>query len=433
MSVQYRTNDQNAGAIPVDTQIATAYRDGYHHQSVTIFDDNLDAFSRLRTSQPTGLFDAQFTYDLQPLLFEQVTTTTDTTTITFDDTNRAAEFALASATDGSTAYMQSYEYIRYQPGKSQQVFVTFNMDGGVASVIKFAGLSNGTNGYEFRMNGTTAQFVILSTTSEGNQTAAQSAWNIDPMDGTGASGVTMDFSKQQILIIDFQALYAGRVRFGFDVGGRVVYAHEFNNANETTDNYIATANLPVRVGMSCTATASATMHFNCSSVISEGGQDDVGGYSFTAEGTGTAASGARAHILSLRPNTTLNSITNRTKFVLDSVDILVTGNWPIEWELCVGQAIGGTTTFTDVNATYSAMEFNTVGAISGTPTIVIASGYTAASAANKSVTSARIANRYPITLNAAGAVRSLGTLTLIATGIGGDSAMRVTFNWHEVR
>lgn len=34
--------------------------------------DALDGFSRLPVAQPQTLFDAQFTYDLQPLLYEEV-------------------------------------------------------------------------------------------------------------------------------------------------------------------------------------------------------------------------------------------------------------------------------------------------------------------------------------------------------------------------
>jgi len=119
--------------------------------------------------------------------------------------------------------------------------------------------------------------------------------------------------------------------------------------------------------------------------------------------------------------------------VLDSVDILVTGNTPIKWELCIGQAISGTTTFTDVNATYSAFEYNTVGAASGDPAVVIASGYIAATATQKNAISAKITNRYPITLDAAGAVRALGTLSLLVTGDGATSVCKAIFNWHEVR
>jgi hypothetical protein len=36
-------------------------------------------------------------------------------------------------------------------------------------------------------------------------------------------------------------------------------------------------------------------------------------------------------------------------------------------------------------------------------------------------------------LNAAGAVRANGTITLLVTGIGGTSACRAIMNWKEIR
>jgi hypothetical protein len=81
------------------------------------------------------------------------------------------------------------------------------------------------------------------------------------------------------------------------------------------------------------------------------------------------------------------------------------------------------------------MEFNTAGTISGAPGIAIAAGYVAASAQTKSVTQAKLSQRYPITLNAAGALRAdnFGRLTLLVTGIGAGSACRASFNWREIR
>lgn len=38
-----------------------------------------------------------------------------------------------------------------------------------------------------------------------------------------------------------------------------------------------------------------------------------------------------------------------------------------------------------------------------------------------------------MTLDAAGAVRPLGTLSVVATGIGGTSACRAVLNWREIR
>jgi hypothetical protein len=329
--------------------------------------------------------------------------------------------------------MQSFEHFRYQPGKTQLIFVTFNMLSTADNCVKFAGYSDGVNGIEYQLSGTTSQFTIYSSTSAGQETVVQADWNIDKLDGTGVSGHNLDITKTQILVIDLQALYVGRVRVGFDIDGDVIYCHQFNHANYIAAPYIKTANLPITCGMLCTGTVSTTMNFICCSVISEGGSDETVGYGHSASGSATAGSGARTHLLSVRPKTTFNGVANRSKFVLEGVSLLVTGSSPVKWELVLGQAISGTTSFTDANLLYSAFEFNTAGTISGSPTIVIDAGYVGASAQTKGSQDTKAILRYPITLNAAGAVRSLGTISLIVTGIGGNSACQGDLNWREIR
>jgi len=149
-------------------------------------------------------------------------------------------------------------------------------------------------------------------------------------------------------------------------------------------------------------------------------------------GAVTAASGARTHLLSVRPKATINSITNRVEFVLEDVDILVTGNSPVYWELVLGQALT-TPTYADVNATYSAFEFVAAGTLSGNPGVVFASGFCPASTQSKGNARAEVTNRYPITLTAAGAVRDFGTLSLLVTGLGATSACRGVVKWRELR
>ncbi len=389
---------------------------------------NLDSFGRLRVSNSLGIFNCQLTYDLQPLLFEQITSGSGAT-VTYDSTNRDALMTFSSTPTGGKAFMQSYDHIRYQPGKSQFVFITFNMIAGVANVLKFAGYSDGVNGIEFQMNGSTPQFEILSGTSLGNTTVTQSNWNLDKLDGTGSSGITFDVSKIQILILDLQALYSGRVRIGFDIGGNIVYCHQFLNANISASPYIQSANLPIRVGMTCTGTVSTTMNFICSSVSSEGGKDNLPTYTFSTGASVTAGNGVDTYVMSLQPRTTFNSITNRVKFALDDIDFSVTGANNVLWKLCIGQALTGTS-YTNVNATYSAFNIDTAGALSGSPVIVLASGY---ASSNKTASSGIADLRYPITLDAAGAVRNLGTLCLIVQGIGGTSAMSAQIAWSEER
>lgn len=394
---------------------------------------NLDAFSRVRVSLNKSLLDSQFTYDLQPLLFEQIVAESGSS-IAHDTTNRMARMTFSSTPTGGKAYMQSFEHFRYTAGKSRLVFITFNMNSGVADVLKFAGYSDGTEGIEFQLNGTTKQFVVYSTTSNGNQTVTQGNWNIDNLDGTGPSGITLDVSKTHILVIDLQALYVGRVRIGFDIDGMIIYAHEFTHANLIATPYIKTANLPVRCGMTCTGTVSTTMNFICGTVVTEEGIGSSEGFEFSQNsGEVTAASGARTHALSIQSKLTFNSITNRVKFIFDSLNVVVTGSSPVLWELCLGDIITGTTTFNDVNGTYSAFQFNTAGTTSGSPAIVVARGYVSASNQVKGEASRDLDLRYPICLDAAGAVRNMGRLTVLVTGIGGASVCRVSMNWFEVR
>lgn len=403
--------------------------------AVTIKDSaNLDAFSRLRVSNPLTLFNAQFTYNLHPLLFQQITSGVGST-ITYDTTNRYAAMAFSSTPTGGQCYMQSYEYLPYQPGKSQLTFLTFNFEGGVADVKKFAGYSDGVNGVEFQLDGTTLQFVVYSGTTTGNQTVTQANWNLDKLNGSGPSGKTLDVTKVQILVIDLQALYAGRVRVGFDIGGVIIYAHEFLHANAVNPPYLQTATLPVRCGMTCTGTVSTTMYFLCSTVISEGGLDDVNqfGYSFSQDSGAVSVAITRTHVLSLRPKLTFNGIANRSRVAFIDVEVFNNGNQPVYWELCLGQAITGTTTYNDVNTTYSSTEYNVVGAASGSPAIVIDAGYVAASGGAKGVTNTAVNSRYPITLDAAGAHRSLGTLSLVLTSLSGTQSCYGVMKFREIR
>lgn len=393
---------------------------------------NEDAFGRLRVSNPVSLFDSQFTYDLQPLLYEQVTAEAGAS-IAYDNTNRNALMTFAATPSGGKAFMQSYEYLRYQPSRSQFINISFNFKESVTDTLKFVGYSDGINGFEFQNDGTNNQFVIYSSSDNGNQTITQDDWNIDKLNGTGNSRVTLDITKTQIFCVDFQALYSGRVRFGFYINGNMVYVHEVLNVNKNVNPYIAEASLPIRCGMTSTGEVSTTMSFTCSSASSEGGKEHITGYEFSQEGTVTAADAARTHLLSIRPKTTFNGVVNRSSVGFIEMSLLVTGTKPIKWELVVGQNLSGTTAFNDVNSAYSSTEYNTLGTLNGSPSVVIDSGYVAATNQARGAATTALTFRYPITLNADGAQRSLGTLSVLVTGYGGSSACRGSIKFNEVR
>ena len=394
---------------------------------------SLDAFSRLRISNPTHVYDANFVYSLDTLTQEAIVAESGAT-VAHDATNSCALMTFSSTPTGGKAYLQSFEHFRYQSGRSQLIYMTFNFVETKANTLKFIGYGDRSNGIFLEQSGSVAQVKIYSTTDTASETVIQSAWNLDKLDGTGSSGVTLNLAKAQVLIIDMQWHGTGRVRIGFVIDGTIIYVHEFNHANVVTVPYMKSGTLPVSAGMTCTGTVSTTMRYIACTVISEGGELDVGALNFSQETPSlTAGSDARTHAISIRPKTTFNGVANRITMVPTGLDVLVTGNNPVKWELCIGDVITGTTTFADVNTTHSGMEYNTAGTTSGTPSLVIDTGFIAASTVGNTSEESPLFSRIPITLNAAGAVRANGTLTLLVTGLGASSACRVKISWKEIR
>jgi hypothetical protein len=397
---------------------------------------NLDAFSRLRVSNAESLFSSLFTYDIDPIQWEAGATGAGVAPFHVA-TNRMGAVSCAAGT--GTSYLQTYEYHPYQPGKSQMILVTGLIGDGVANVRKEVGYFSLTNGIIYRQDGTNGLYFVRRTSTSGvtvDNPVAQADWNLDRLDGAGPSGLTLDPSKVYILVIDLQYLGMGRVRCGFDIDGQVIYAHAFHNANVLTTPYMQFASLPIQCLMTSTAAAAgATMYLKCAAVVSEGGFNESQARTFsTPEGTATAASGARTHILSLRPQTTYKTFNNRTTMILDHLNILVTGNNPVYWELVIGAAFTVAPTWAAVNTNYCSEEYGINGTFANlTNGLVIESGYIASTASSKESISSIVSTRRPITLDRAGANRNLGTLSLLVQGIGGNSATRASMCFEEIR
>jgi hypothetical protein len=242
---------------------------------VSIGGTNTDAFGRLRVSQPYTLFDSQNRYAADNQ-FDVSTTGTGTTT--FLSNEAAVKMEVTGAGVGSVL-RQSYRSFPYQPGKGLLVLATFVMDSSQSlNLTQRVGYYNDDNGVFFQRVDGTYSFVLRSSstptpgTPSDVRTVTQANWNGDKLDGTGASGLTLDPSKAQILWMDFEWLGVGSVRCGFIINGEYIVCHTFENANDITSVYMTTAILPVRYEIKTTTSAvAASMKAICCSVVSEGG------------------------------------------------------------------------------------------------------------------------------------------------------------------
>ena len=239
-----------------------------------------------------------------------------------------------------------------------------------SNVRKRIGLFDAENGFFFEQDGTNIKVVRRTKTSGTvvDNVINQADWNLDKLDGTGASGITLDSSKDNLYILDYQWLGAGRIRFGFDFGGQISYFHEIKHANANTVPFTVTGDLPFRAEIFNTGTAAAetTFDFTCMAIASEGGFNPLGtpiAVQNTTRRTVTAANGPFP-IISIRPRTTFNGITNRG-IVIPKSYTLMSEDATVRYQIILNGSLTGAA-WVDANTTHSILEYDiSATAISG--------------------------------------------------------------------
>jgi hypothetical protein len=238
---------------------------------------SVDAFGRFRVSEPYSLFDSQNKYAADNQFDTSTATGGSTTYLANESTVRMD----VTTTSGSEVVRQSYRTMLYQPGKSLLVLATFVMNSPKANLRQRVGYFSTQNGLYFEQTGAspgTKAFVlrtyISGSVDNTTRRVEQSSWNGDKLDGTGASGLTLDLTKPQILWMDFEWLGVGNIRCGFIINNQYIVCHTYQNANVTGNSvYMTTAILPIRYEITNTDTtaSSSSLKQICSNVVSEGG------------------------------------------------------------------------------------------------------------------------------------------------------------------
>jgi hypothetical protein len=232
-----------------------------------------DAFGRTRVSEPLTLFDSSHRYSDNGLW---ATATGVGSDATFNANAGLVELNVPT-TSGGYVKRETKKVFAYQPGKSLLVLSTFTLSPAKTNLRQRVGYFNDDNGLYIQLNNSTLGFVERnSVTGTLEETVVNQAdWNIDKLDGTGPSGITLDITKAQIFWMDIEWLGLGTVRLGFVINGVFIHCHSFHHANLITSTYITTACLPLRYEIENldTTSSNSTLKQVCSTVISEGGYE----------------------------------------------------------------------------------------------------------------------------------------------------------------
>lgn len=297
-------------ATSIQSRLSTQSYQSNTTNTINTFQNNIentmDAFGKLRVSAPNTLLDIRV-----PGQDASGLGNTGTTGYSQNDIQICYNVS-GSGGVGATAYKvcnnsqndiyvtgnytfinQSRKYCTYQPGKSLLIMATGMMDAigslpnGITGANNTPGMKSKIgyfddyNGLYFEYDSDSTKKCAICIKSHGElkyeSPIYQSLWNIDKMNGTGPSGLTLDFTKAQLFVIDLEWLGVGRIRFGFYAYGRIQYCHEILNINQiSVGPYTYNINLPIRYELQGQTGHTGAMIQVCSTVISEGGYTPVG-------------------------------------------------------------------------------------------------------------------------------------------------------------
>lgn len=428
-----------------------------------------------RISTCINLFNAQFRYDDQPILFNKLTSSTDpndgvggtgsTPTVTHN-VNPSAVFlnTFYPGTDPANdnfpypsdqlAVYQTKPYMPYQ--SDSLLIVTISalirtvkvVDHNVARIGYFDDANNkdvnadiGGSGVFFQLN---ADGVLnvgrrkYDTGAQVDELFAQSAWNLDKLDGSGTSGVVLDTTKILIFYFDME-MNGGRIRYGFNIGGSIIYCHEILIANTEVTPTLFNYSLPIRAELQNSSPGGdgviqgdAQMNIYSTSVDLCGNSNSItpsNPFNYTMHSIAKCARilakvGDHRPLLSIRLDPTKSRATIWPK----RIDIDCKTGTIVLWRLILNPT-GLTPTWQSVsNKSFAQYSTNDNSVSIGADSVVITSGYTS-SLFSSDVQD--LFNTYGLYSNIDGTEPDV--LSLTVEYVQGNSKARGTISWQETK
>jgi len=334
----------------------------------------LTAFGELRTAELSPVFQNSFEYTVDNT---DLTTSTVTTSGTVTQADAMAVIT-SSATPTSSAMLQSHNHARYRSGQGALSRFTALFTTPTAVTEQLAGLADETgsseafeNGYMIGYIGTT--FGFHRFVNDSIVTVAQSAWD-DPMDGTGASGMTLDQTKLNVYELQFQYLGAGAITVWIedDSTGEFAKVHTVLYANTAVVPSTYMPNFFMTYWVDNKATSANLIIKSASYAYFTEGKTEliqIHQPQFATPPMEKLTVTTAEPIFTIRNRSTYASKTNFIDVVMErfggSLDTNATNNLGLI-SLVKGGTLGGSPSWTDVSTSNSVIEYdNSATSVSG--------------------------------------------------------------------
>ena len=259
-----------------------------------------------RTSESYSRFEGRFSFGPNNEFWDSAVDVNGTRTYLPNELGVNLTLGTAS---GDKYYDISSQIFFYQPDTvvHAATAILFEPQTDVRKLWGFASWDGGTgqikDGFILRAEGRTIQFVRISSASGSivTHTLDRADW-YDPLDGSGPSGVNLDFTKVQMAKIDFAWYGAGTARLYFRLGGKEYLAARFDGSNIRTEPITGNPNLSTIYGIENLAAVGSTPNFKHwgLSVSVDGKKEETGRRFGVGVDAVTVSGGAWVPLLSIR-------------------------------------------------------------------------------------------------------------------------------------
>lgn len=328
--------------------------DGHLQTSIK---DPTSIFGEVITAELTPVMQGDFVYGLNSNLWSSTVTGSGTAT-------SVNQLGVASTTAAATssALIQSARRAKYRAGEGLLTRFTAQFTTGAENSTQLAGMFNSTvDGWFIGYNGTS--FGIMYRRNSVDTWIAQTSFNLDKLNGTGASGITIDPTKLNIFQITIGYLGGRGCRFSVlsPISGDWVVFHDYNLSGTQTSQ-TQSINPTMTFGIQATNTTNNTnivVRSGSVGMFIVGLRERIGSTygqnNFKSIGT------TETNVITIRNNSTINGVTNQAQLRVRSISVATAASVPVVFKLIKNSTLGGSPSYTNIDATNSIAAFDVAG------------------------------------------------------------------------
>lgn len=353
--------DEHGNAIDVGLRTPMPFKTENNQQT---------AFGELLTASLTPQLQGTFVYTVDNTT-QNTNTTTAGGTVTQSD---AKAVVSTSTTTASDAMLQTVKSAQYAPGQGACSRFTGMFTSPVAGTEQYIGLMDERGSSETFKNGlavgyTGTTFGFHRWSNDTLTTINQEDW-LDPLDGSGPSGMTLDPTKLNIFIIRFRYLGAGIIELLVEDdqnSGTFVTVHRTHYSNAYTSPHSFNPNYKFTIFTDNKATTSDISLSSASyAYFIEGSalHKDVQVPVFSTPVSEKSSVTTEVAVVTIRNKSTYASKTNFINIVITNLSVSEEASQPSNqatFRFIKGATLGGSVSYTDIDTTDSVVEYDTAG------------------------------------------------------------------------